>query len=152
MISSRRYGCFSLMPVVSLLARSDVSLRLQQVVTPIANWPHALFSGCRSPDGRFHAQRPLWFHVIRESTTTTRYFGLLSLHQPSFCVELVHCNEIVEPLVQCEKPTPETMCTRGKLGEKTASESSFPKSTQFAQTILETFTLRTFHSIGENCC
>ncbi len=40
-----------------------------------------------------------------------------SLHQPSFCFELVHCNEIVGPLVQCEKPTPETSCPRGKLGE-----------------------------------
>ncbi len=39
-------------------------LRLQQAVIPLAIWPHAFFSACRSPDGRFHAQRPLWFLVM----------------------------------------------------------------------------------------
>ncbi len=41
-------------------------LRLQQVVTPLANLPRALFPACRSPDGRFHAQRRLWLHVTSE--------------------------------------------------------------------------------------
>ncbi len=43
-------------------------LRLQQVVTPLGSWPHPLFSACRSPDGRFHVQRPLCFHVTRKHT------------------------------------------------------------------------------------
>ncbi len=55
-------------------------LRLQQVFSPLDNLQHALLSACRSPDGRFHAQRPLRFHVIRKSTWTKRYFELFSLH------------------------------------------------------------------------
>ncbi len=30
-----------------------------------------------------------------------------------FCFELVHCNEIVGLLLQCEEPTPETTCNTG---------------------------------------
>ncbi len=44
-------------------------LRLQQVVTPLANWQHTFFSARRSPVVRFDWQRRLWFHVNSSWTT-----------------------------------------------------------------------------------
>ncbi len=38
-------------------------LRLQQLVTPLANWQHAFFAACHSPARRFHKQQSLCFHV-----------------------------------------------------------------------------------------
>ncbi len=105
-----------------------LQLRLQQVVTPLANWQHAFFSACRSPVGRFHTQQQLCFHVNSRVLVDDKNLWTL-IHSPTFVwFELVHCNEIVGLLVQCEKPTPETTCPLGKLGEKTTSESSFPNS------------------------
>ncbi len=83
-------------------------LRLQHAVTPLANWSHALFSACRSPDGRFNAQRPLWFHVIRESTWTkdiSDSFLFTSLPSVSnFCTVIKSSDPLCNAKNQLPKP------------------------------------------------